>query len=247
MLLLNKTIIITGASSGIGKATALLFAKYGAKLILIGRNSTNLNNVKIEADEIGAEKAIIKSLDINNHEKVKDFFNELNKEKIYADCLVNNAGIMESSMFQMFTIEKTRNIYETNVFSTINFTHHAFKAMIKLRKGSIINISSIMGTKGYLGQTVYGSSKSAIIGFTKSLSKELAPLNIRVNCIAPGYIETDMTMSTNKDISEKFLKAIDMRRFGSPMDVAGTILFFASDLSNYITGQVIGVDGGMNI
>jgi len=139
------------------------------------------------------------------------------------------------------------NIYETNVFGTIYCTQLSLKSFLRKRGGSIINLSSIIGTNGNSAQSVYGSSKAAVIGFTQSLSKELAPLNIRVNALAPGFIDTDMTRGMKPEFYEKNMASIGMRRMGKPEDVAKVALFLASDLSEYVTGQIIGVDGGMII
>jgi 3-oxoacyl-[acyl-carrier protein] reductase len=174
-------------------------------------------------------------------------FEALSAQKIYIDCIVNNAGIMKDATLQMVKPELIRDIYETNVYGTILPTQYALKSFLRKRGGSVINMTSIIGTNGNLGQTIYGSSKTAIIGFTKSLSKELASLNVRVNAIAPGFIDTDMTKNMDPKFYEKNLQAIGMRRIGKPEDVAKVALFLASDLSAYVTGQVIGVDGGMII
>jgi 3-oxoacyl-[acyl-carrier protein] reductase len=154
---------------------------------------------------------------------------------------------MKDATLQMVKPELIRDIYETNVYGTILPTQYALKSFLRKRGGSVINMTSIIGTNGNLGQTIYGSSKTAIIGFTKSLSKELASLNVRVNAIAPGFIDTDMTKNMDPKFYEKNLQAIGMRRIGKPEDVAKVALFLASDLSAYVTGQVIGVDGGMII
>ncbi|MBI4947390.1 MAG: SDR family oxidoreductase [Bacteroidetes bacterium] len=247
MLLIDKTALITGSAKGIGKATAELFSKHGAKLILVDRDMEKLEKIHEEFIKKNYPEPKIFHADVKNFEQIKSIFNELNNSKIFIDILVNNAGIMADSMLQMVQQPQVQSVYEVNVFGTIYFSQFAIKSMMRKRKGSIINISSIMGTKGYIGQTVYGSSKSAIIGFTQSLSKEIAPLNIRVNAVAPGFIETDLTLNTPPAVLEKTLSSIGMKRPGKPIDVANTILFLASDLSEYITGQVIGVDGGMII
>lgn len=244
-LLIGKIIMITGASKGIGKATALLCAEQGADLILIARNKQLLDELKTELNSKYAVNVFVFPCDISKEEELLQVFNQLNSKKILVDCLVNNAGIMPVSMLQVTKSETVRNTYETNVFSVINACQGAMKSMMRKRKGSIINLSSIVGVKGHAGNVVYGSSKAAIIGITQSLAKELAPLNIRVNAVAPGFIDTEMTMNMDEKIKEKNLNSIGMKRFGTPEDVAKVIVFLASDLSDYITGQVIGVDGGM--
>jgi 3-oxoacyl-[acyl-carrier protein] reductase len=246
MLLKNKIIFITGASKGIGKATAELFAAEGACLILTSRDISALESLKKELPCHSGEH-LIYQLDVRNYNSVKTVFEDLASKKIFIDCLVNNAGIMKDSTLQMLKPDSIQDTYETNVYGPIYNSQFALKSFLRKRAGSIINLSSIIGTHGSGGQSVYSSSKSAVIGFTKSLSKELAPLNIRVNAIAPGFIDTDLTKGMDQKFYEKNLQAIGMKRFGKPEDVARVALFLASDLSLYVTGQIIGVDGGMVI
>lgn len=243
-MLHNKIALITGASKGIGKAIAMLFASNGAQLVLTGRDITSLNHLKVE---LAGGNHLIYEMDVNSLSSIKFVFDDLMAKKIYIDVLVNNAGIMKDATLQMVKPELIEQIYNTNVFGTIYPTQIAIKSFLRKRAGTVINLSSIIGTNGNLGQTIYGSSKSAIIGFTKSLSKELAPLNIRVNAIAPGFIDTDMTKNMDPKFYEKNLNSIGMKRLGKPEDVAKVALFLASDLSDYVTGQIIGVDGGMVI
>jgi len=245
-MLNNKIALITGASKGIGKAIAELFAANGARVILTGRDINALQQLAINLPS-HPEGHLTFHMDVTNIISIKDVFDSLMADKIYIDILVNNAGIMKDATLQMVKPEIISEIYNTNVIGTINPTQMALKSFIRKRGGSIINLSSIIGTNGNLGQTIYGSSKSAIIGFTKSLSKELAPLNIRVNAIAPGFIDTDMTKNMDPKFYEKNLNSIGMKRLGKPDDVAKVALFLASNLSSYVTGQIIGVDGGMII
>lgn len=245
-LLSGKTVLITGASRGIGKAISYCFAEQGARLILTGRNLDDLDTVKRELQTNG-EPHLAFLMDVSNPEGIKETFDHLAKEKIILDAIVNNAGIMVDATLQMVKPDMMRDIFDTNISGTILPTQFALKSFIRKRKGSVINLSSIIGTNGNLGQTIYGSSKAAIIGFTKSLSKEVAPLNIRVNAIAPGFIDTDMIKNMDQKFFDKNKAAIGMRRLGKPEDVARVALFLASDLSEYVTGQVIGVDGGMVI
>jgi 3-oxoacyl-[acyl-carrier protein] reductase len=246
MLLLNKICLVTGASKGIGKAISTTFANEGAVVILTGRNVTSLNAIAANLPAYSGSHLVYK-MDVNIEEDILMVFRDLQEKKMFIHCIVNNAGVMEDATLQMVKTSLIHKIYNTNVLGTILPTQHAIKALIRNRGGSIINLSSIIGTNGNLGQSIYGSSKSAIIGFTKSLSKELAPLNIRVNAIAPGFIDTDMIKGMDEKFFEKNLKSIGMRRLGKPEDVAKVALFLASDLSEYVTGQVIGVDGGMII
>ncbi len=246
MLLQNKTAIITGASKGIGRAVATLFAEEGANLFLISRDEEALKQlaVKLGSD---SNKVSYFAADITDQDAMKAVFSEIRQTKLSIDILVNNAGIMEDAVLQMVTPSLIDKIYQTNVFGLIDASKRASKLMLRNKQGSIINLTSIIGTHGNLGQTIYGSSKSAVIGFTKSLSKELAGINIRVNAVAPGFIDTDMTRKMDPKFFDKNMASIGMGRMGKPEDVARVILFLASDLSAYVTGQVIGVDGGMII
>ncbi len=246
MLLTDKVVLITGASKGIGKAIATLFSANGAKCVLAGRDMESLEKLATELST-NAETHLPVFMDVKNTDSIKQAFAKIQEHKFNLDVIVNNAGIMKDSTLQMVKQDLIEDIYQTNVYGTILPTQQALKFFLRKRKGSVINLSSIIGTNGNLGQTIYGSSKSAIIGFTKSLSKELAPLNIRVNAIAPGFIDTDMTKNMDSKFYEKNLNAIGMKRLGKPEDVAKVALFLASDLSEYVTGQIIGVDGGMII
>ncbi len=246
MLLENKTAIITGGSKGIGKAVATLFAEQGANLFLISRDENALASLQKELQTPNNQISYF-ATDITDQDSMKQVFSEIRSTKLPIDILVNNAGVMEDAVLQMVTPALVEKIYQTNVFGLIDASKRASKLMLRKRQGSIINLTSIIGTHGNLGQTIYGSSKSAVIGFTKSLSKELAGFNIRVNAVAPGFIDTDMTKGMDEKFYTKNMEAIGMGRIGKPEDVARVILFLASDLSGYVTGQVIGVDGGMII
>jgi len=245
-LLSGKTALITGASSGIGKETALTFARNGANLILISRNEEKLKKLSKDLEKFNVLVDYY-AIDITNAELLKNLFSQLKKSKVIIDIVINNAGIMEDAVLQMVKTESIKRTFDTNVFALIDISKRASRLMIRNKKGSIINLSSIIGTNGSKGQSIYSASKAAVIGFTKSLSKELGPLNIRVNSIAPGFIMTGMTEGITDCVIQENLKSISMGRLGSTKDVANVILFLASDLSEYVTGQVIGVDGGMVI
>jgi 3-oxoacyl-[acyl-carrier protein] reductase len=244
----NKTILITGASQGIGRAIAIKFAEEGAlHLLLLSRNIEKLAKLRDEIENSCSTKVTIFEVDLSNLETITNIAKECKASKIGVDVIVNNAGIMKDSVIRMVTSQLINETYNVNVFGLIYVTQAFMYSMLKNRSGSIINISSVIGVKGNIGQSIYSSSKSAIIGFTKSLSKELASLNIRVNALAPGFIDTDMTKDMNEAILEKTLNSVGMKRIGKPEDVANAVLFLASDQSTYITGQIIGVDGGLVI
>jgi 3-oxoacyl-[acyl-carrier protein] reductase len=247
MLLKNKTILITGASRGIGRATAKLFAENGANLILLARNETLLKSLKEDLEAKYSVQIWVYSCDVSQTQEVKEVFAHIRAQKMSLDAVVNNAGIMKDALLTMASENLMHEVYNINVFGTMFIAQQAAKFMVKNRKGSIVNLSSIVGTNGNKGQTVYASSKAAIIGFSKSLAKELAPFNIRVNAIAPGFIETDMTAGMDSRFYEQNKAMIAMGRMGQPEDIAKTALFLVSDLSAYVTGQIIGVDGGFLI
>jgi 3-oxoacyl-[acyl-carrier protein] reductase len=246
-MLKDKVALITGGANGIGQATAIKFLENGATVIIIDNNRDKLIEFVDTCDSEYISRIFTYCGDVSDQNRLKFIFNDIKDINLSIDILVNNAGIMQDATLQTVTSELIKNIYDVNVFGTIYVTQLAMKSMIKKRKGSIINLSSIIGTNGNSGQTVYSSSKSAIIGFTKSLSKELAPLNIRVNAVAPGFIDTDMTKNIDSKYHDKNVNSIGMKRIGTAEDVAKVILFLASDMSEYVTGQVIGVDGGMII
>jgi 3-oxoacyl-[acyl-carrier protein] reductase len=246
-MLKGKVALITGATRGIGRAISETYAKNGATLILNARDREQAEifvNYLEERYQIRAEIVIF---DVSNYEEVKRGFKELFKITKRLDIVVNNAGILDDALIGMVTNTQIEKTFAINTFGLLYVSQYGARLMNRNKFGSIINISSIIGTNGNEGQAVYAGSKSAVIGITKSLAKELAPNNIRVNAIAPGFIDTDMTKTLPKDKYQERLDSIKMGRVGKPEDIANTALFLASDLSSYVTGQVIGVDGGMLI
>lgn len=240
MLLKGKTAIITGATRGIGKKIAEVFAENGANLILSGRSELTKETFNT------SEKIVYVKGDITNDEHIKEIVKTCKDNFETLDILVNNAGIFKRSLIGMATNQVIRETFESNIFSAINLTQYAVKLMTKSSLPSIINISSIVAVKGGGdGVSVYSASKNALVGFTLSAAKELAAKKIRVNAIAPGFIDTDMTKELKEEKREEHIKNIKLGRIGTPLDVANCALFLASDLSSYITGQVIGVDGGL--
>jgi 3-oxoacyl-[acyl-carrier protein] reductase len=242
----GKCFLITGASKGIGSEIAKVFAQSGARVILTGRNIDELNIVLNQLDNpFLIHRAL--PMDLLDSASIKSAFNILCNEKIILDGVVNNAGIMIDSTLQMMRDDDVFKTFQTNVFGLFEVTRLASKSMLRRRSGSIINLTSIVALNGSAGQSIYSASKSAVIGFTKSLAKELAPLQIRANAIAPGFIETDMTSGRPEKFYTDNLLRIGFKRFGKPEDVAMVALFLASDMSKYMTGQVLSVDGGMVI
>ena len=247
-LLTDKVCLITGASSGIGFAIAKLFALNGAVVYVNSSKEDKVDwAVSIIREESKNERVFALSFDINDYETVSDGIRKVYSLHKKIDVLVNNAGIAPSGLTGFTDPKVIESTFKTNVLSLINITQLAVKLMLRKGSGSIINLSSIMGVNGASGMSSYSASKAAVIGFTKSLSKEVAAKNIRVNAIAPGFIDTDMARGIDEKLYEERLSSIGMKRIGSPEDVANMALFLASEMSSYITGQVIGVDGGMVI
>lgn len=246
-MLNNKVCFITGSSSGIGWAAAKLFAENGATIILNGRNAekleANINTLKT----INPNNHSMFVGDVTNNTFLKETYQTIFKNYKRLDVLVNNAGILNDALIGMIPEDMVDLTIATNQKAVIFNLQYAAKLMQRNKAGSIINISSIIGRNGNIGQLVYSSTKSAVIGITYSAAKELAKSNIRVNAVAPGFINTDMIKKLPQEKFEQLKNSIGMGRIGEAEDVAKTILFLASDLSSYVTGQIIGVDGGMLI
>lgn len=238
-MLTDRWVLITGASSGIGEATAQLFAKNGAKLLLLARDMQKLQAIQKSIKT----QCHIFSVDVSKYDEIKECFIQIRKITKTIDVLVNNAGILESSMFMMTKQETIKNLFEVNTFSQMYVTQFASKMMIKQKKGSIVNVASIMGVSGASAHALYSASKSAVIGFSKSLAKELSP--IRVNAIAPGIVDTPLLDSLSEEQKEELSKKIPLKRLATPQEIAQSILFLASDMSSYITATILEVDGGL--
>ncbi|BCS81389.1 3-oxoacyl-[acyl-carrier-protein] reductase [Anaerocellum diazotrophicum] len=244
-LLKDKVALITGASRGIGKAIALKFAQNGANVIInYSSSQSQAESLKEEIEKIGT-KAIMIKCDVSNPDEVNQMFSQAEKEFGKIDILVNNAGVTKDALILRMNEEDFDKVIAINLKGAFLCARAAAKIMVKQRFGNIINISSVVGIAGNMGQANYAASKAGIIGLTKSLAKELASRNIRVNAIAPGFIKTDMTEVLSDKIKESMLSSIPLGRFGEADEVANVALFLASNLSSYITGQVIVVDGGM--
>ena len=236
---MSKIVLVTGASRGIGLEAAKHFSKEGYKVIGSSRGDFNLGEL------IGDESAISVQLDLMSKESIKNLFADLKSDDLLPSVLVNNAGITKDQLFLRMKDEDWDDVIETNLNGLFRVTKAFIKPMVKNRFGRVINISSVAGLMGNSGQVNYSSSKSAMVGFSRSLAKELGSRNITSNVVAPGFIETDMTTFLNDDEKVEVSKNIPMKRFGTVQDVAKCIVFLASDEANYITGQTISVDGGL--
>ena len=244
-LLTGKNVIITGASRGIGKCIAEVFAQHGANIAFTCRKTNdNTSQLEVTLSNYGI-KAKAYSSDASNFNASHELVNNVIEDFGGIDILVNNAGITKDNLLMRMTEEDFNDVMNINMNSVFNLTKAVLKPMLKQRSGSIINMSSVVGVKGNAGQTNYAASKSAIIGFTKSVALELGSRNIRCNAIAPGFIETEMTQSLTNDQVNEWAESIPLKRTGNVKDIANTSLFLASDMSSYITGQVINVCGGM--
>jgi len=242
----GKIVFITGSTRGMGWAEAKLFTKLGATVILNGVHSQELLDQRREElkKEFNADADGF-LFDVGDYNAAQNCYNAIFKKYKRLDVLVNNAGILEDNLIGMIKIEDIINTFSTNTTGVIYNLQLAARLMMRNKSGSIINISSLVGKVGNEGQVVYGGSKAAVIGITLSAARELAHINIRVNAIAPGFINTDLIKPLSQSKYQERLNSIKMKRIGQPEDVANAALFFASDLSAYITGQVLGVDGGM--
>ena len=244
-LLEGKTVIITGASRGIGKGIALTLASHGANIAFSYRKSVDsANDLVSQITHLGVNCKAYKSNAASFEESQKFVDDVLNDFETF-DILINNAGIKKDNLLMRMSETDFDKVIDVNLKSVFNMVKAAQRVFLKKKSGSIINISSIVGVKGNAGQSNYAASKAGIIGFSKSIALELGSRNIRSNVVAPGFIETEMTAELSEDIINNWIQGIPLKRGGKPEDVANLCLFLASDLSTFITGQVINVDGGM--
>ena len=244
-LLEEKTVIITGASRGIGKGIAEVFAEHGANIAFTYRSSEE--KAKDLEQELSVNGCIVKGYksDASDFDAAQQLATDVLEEFGSIDVLVNNAGIIKDGLLMRMSEEDFDRVMDINMKSVFNMTKAVLKPMLKQRKGSIINMSSVVGVKGNAGQANYSASKAAINGFTKSTALELGSRNIRCNSIAPGFIETEMTEALGEDQVNEWRNSIPLKRGGTTEDIANVTLFLASDMSDYVTGQVINVCGGM--
>ena len=243
-LLDSKVALVTGAGRGIGKEISLTFAKEGADVVCLDLDPESASSTAREVEELGRRSMSLKC-DVSNLSEVEGAFKSALDKFGRIDILVNNAGITRDNLLLKMSQEEWDLVLKVNLKGAFNCCKAIIKHMMKQRSGKIINIASIIGLIGNVGQTNYAASKGGLIAFTKALAKELATRNINVNAIAPGFIRTAMTEALPEEIREQMLKNIPLGRFGEPSDVANVALFLASPLSDYITGQVLVVDGGM--
>ncbi len=244
----DKSVIVTGGTSGIGKAIAQRFAVKGARVTLFGSNlergTSALEEIKQSS---GSDSVIFFQVDVSNMQEVQNAIQTVIEHFGEIDILINNAGIVRDNLLMKMPEDDWDRVLAVNLKSVYNTCKSIIRHLIKARKGKIINISSVIGLTGNAGQVNYAASKSGMIGFTKSLAKELASRNVCVNCIAPGFIDTNMTEGLTDKLRSQILNGIPLGRMGLPEEVAYTAEFLAGKQSNYITGQVIILDGGMTI
>jgi len=243
-LLADKVAVVTGAGRGIGRAVALAYARMGADVACVSRTEENSAKVAAEVEALG-RKAWALAVDVSDTAAVDAAAKEILESAGRVDILVNNAGVTRDNLLMRMSEEEWDTVLDINLKGAFNFTKAFSRTFIKQRSGRIINIASVIGLIGNAGQSNYAASKAALIGFTKSIAKELAPRGITVNAIAPGFIETDMTAALDDKVRGEILASVPLGRFGSPDDIAHAAVFLAMEPTGYVTGQVLTVDGGM--
>ena len=241
----GKVAMVTGASRGIGKEIALLFAKEGAQLVLAARNYSALETLSAEILKAGGLEPLLCALDVKDSAKIDELVDKTLDKYKRVDILVNNAGVTRDGLFVRMSEDDWDEVLNTNLKGAFFCMRAVSKTMMKQRSGRIINMASVVGLTGNAGQANYAASKAGIIALTKSAAKELGSRNVLINAIAPGFIDTEMTQTLGDEVKKNILKSIPVGFFGKPIEVAKTALYLASDESNFITGQVITVDGGM--
>ena len=245
-LLEGKTALITGAARGIGRAIAISFAEAGANIAFTVRKvDDNMKSLEAELATFGVKVKPYVS-DAADFEATHKTVEQIKQDFGAIDILINNAGITHDGLMMRMTEEQWDSVINVNLKSAFNFIHAITPIMMRQKKGSVINLTSVVGISGNAGQANYAASKAGVIGLTKSMAKEIGSRGVRVNAIAPGFIETDMTSALSDEVRKEWAKQIPLRRGGTPKEVADVAMFLASDLSTYVTGQVVSVCGGMN-
>ena len=240
----DKVAVGTGAGRGIGRAVAIAYAKMGANVVCVSRTQENSTKVATEIEALG-QKSWAFAVDVSDTSAVESSAKNILEATGKVDILVNNAGVTRDNLLMRMSEEEWDTVLNTNLKGAFNFTKAFTRPFMKQRSGRIINIASVIGLIGNAGQSNYAASKAALIGFTKSVAKELAPRGVTANAIAPGFIETDMTAVLDEKVRGSIIDRIPMNRFGSPEDIANTAIFLALESTNYMTGQVLTIDGGM--
>ena len=246
-MLENKTALVTGASRGIGRAIALALAAQGAAVVVNYNGSEERAQEVVDTIKAQGGLASLYQCSVGDFQACQEMIQHVIKEYGHLDILVNNAGITRDNLIMKMKEEDFDAVIETNLKGAFNTIRHTSRQMLKQRSGKIINISSVSGILGNAGQANYAASKAGVIGLTKTMARELASRGITVNAISPGFVETEMTDVLKEDIKEAACRQIPLGKFGKPEDIADMVVFLASEKADYITGQVISVDGGMNI
>ncbi|MFN3304530.1 MAG: glucose 1-dehydrogenase [Roseateles sp.] len=244
----GKVAVVTGAGRGIGRACALALAQAGAAVVLAGRDAQALQAAAADiAAQHGGATIVVQACDVADPASVRDLFQAVFKQFKRLDVLVANAGVMDDALIGMVTPELVERVFATNTHGLLYCSQYASRLMARSGGGSIVALGSIVGQQGFAGQSVYAAAKAGVVGAARSLAQELAPQQIRVNVVAPGFVETALTEALPAARKEAAVASIALGRAGRPEDVADVVLFLASDLSRYVTGQVLGVDGGMRL
>ena len=241
MQLNNKKVLITGATGGIGNNLVEKFNSFGSKIIATGTNEEKLQKLQKKFPNL-----IVEKFKLDEHDKIEEFIeNATNELGGNLDCIVNNAGITQDNLSIRMSLEEWKKVIDINLTSTFLLSKFAIKKMLKNKKGKIINITSVVGHTGNIGQANYAASKSGLIGMSKSLALEYGKKNIKINCVSPGFIKSEMTDKISESFKQILESKISLDRFGNPEDVANAVIFLSSNLSDYITGETIHVNGGM--